>query len=142
MNPSALSFSTEYNQFKNNDYVATSVSTSGTVTASSDKSTSTTITLDRESSVAEIYFTVSQNSSPSVYTTGTEYQLPTIISYDNGSTVSSPGTAVYSVQFITNFTATTLTITAYILNPYAENLSSINNTYTLKVFTTVAPFVS
>lgn len=140
MNPAALSFSTIYNGFKNNDYKAASISVSGTISANGSASFPVTIPLSRDESVTQIYFSTSRNSVASLFTTGT-YLLPNVISYDNGSTPTFPGTAPYSVGFLVNFSTSQVTITAFIGNPYAETLSSIAATYDLSVFTFIAPFV-
>lgn len=142
MNPEALSFSTSYNAFKNNDYQPTSIVVSGTVTASGLGSFTQTISLAREDSVAQIYISTNRASASNLFVTGEWYALPLKMDYTNGSTPTLPGTASYSALFYPQFTGNQLVMNVQVPNPYPETLSNISATYDFKIFTFVAPFAS
>lgn len=143
MNPAALAFaSPAFNGFKNNDYQATSISVSGTITGSGSGSFTSSVSLQRDESVARIFLTTNRTSTSSGYSSGNTYELPGRIDYSDGTTTGFPGNAAYSVFFQLNFVVNQLTITAFIPNPYSTTLSGIGATYNFQIFTFVAPFVS
>jgi len=144
INPDAIAFANpEYNGFKNNDYQVGTITVSGTVApAPANAIFSTTFNLQRQDSVVQLYLTTNRTSDPPFYTSGETYQLPTVIDYNDGTTVTDPGTAGYGIIFTVTYTSTQITVTATIPNPYAEDLSGIDATYTIEAYTFIAPFVS
>lgn len=142
MNDAALSYSTVYNGFKNNDYQGGSVTVSGSIAVGATFSSSVTIALERDESVAQIYLTSNRTSAYGGYTVGDTIALPNPLNYFDGTTASFPLDSAYGVVFLVKFELTQVTITVFIQNPYAEDLSNIDAIYNFEVYTFVAPFIA
>lgn len=141
MNPTALSYATAYDAFKNNDHKTGSLTLTGVVSGNTGPGTgiaqfTTTIVLDREESVTEIY--ISSNRTSDQFTVGTTYQLIETIDHPDG--INSGIAAFYSVLFTVEYPPNAITITAFIPNPYTTTLSNIDEIFDLSIFTFVTPF--
>lgn len=138
--PSKLAFSTAFDAFKNNDYQTGSLTLSGTVANNTLASYTGTVSLDRADSVTQIYFTTSVNSD--FHSTGRSYlyTADTTIQHSDGSTPSFPGAEPYTILFATEYSGSTLTLRAYVLNVTGETLTVVTETVNFEVYTFVAPF--
>jgi hypothetical protein len=138
--PSKLAFSTSFDAFKNNDYKTGSLVVSGTVGAGVLATYTGTVTLSRSESVAQIYYSTSVASDNHSTSRNYIYTPDTTILHSDGSTAASPGAAPYTVLFTTEYSGTTLSVKAYVLNPYGGTLTLISETISFEVYTFIAPF--
>lgn len=131
-NPDNIAAGSMYQGYKNYASYPASTTISGTITAAAPNATyPVTINVARSDVFTQIYMITSVES-------GKYFNLTTGYSPSRmGSTPSlGVGGATYSVSFSFSFSGTQMTLMPYILNPYAETLTTVteNITFTTKMF--------
>lgn len=139
--PAKLAFSSPtFNAYKEYGRVSVTVSISGTATSGSSTSFSGTGDLRRLNAVT--FGLLNTSATSDFHTAGRNYgYLPAMyIQHSDGSTATFPGTASYIILLTTEFLGETVTVRAFIGNPFAETLTLVPETLTLTFYTVIAPF--
>lgn len=140
VNPVALSFGSPFSCFKNFDRSVLTITVSGAVPAGEFAHFSSTALLDRTSAVKTMQFKSSVNS---VFHNNSDtylYTPYTLITHNNGATATFPTTAAYSITFENDYSPSGVTVKAVVFNTNAETLTVVSETFTLKLYTFVAPW--
>ena len=140
VNPAALSFGSPFSCFKNFDRSVLTIPVSGAIAAGQFASFSSTALLNRTSAIKTMQFKSSKNSVFHNNTNTYLYTPYTLITHNDGATATFPTTAPYDISFENDYSSTGITVKANVFNPNGETLTLVSETFTIKLYTFVAPW--